>query len=115
MTITDFLLARIAEDEEALKRGYDVRATFAALSRHTLNERVPGFLWRTPEAVAAYMREISEQATALDAADRERRKAECEAKRRLIELAATCDVPSIELALAEVYVDHPDYDEAWRV
>jgi len=137
MTITDFLLARIAEDEAALRHGYDVRATFESLARHTLNEREPGWLGRTPAHIAAHMREVSTNATALDAADRTRRLAECEAKRRIVELAdeatgfdMTVDqefrigsrderqepyIGDVMLrTLAAVYADHPDYDEAWR-
>lgn len=55
---------------------------------------------------------------------------ECEAKRGIVRLhrewegfgcCSTCgDVPQVEFpcdtieALAAVYADHPDYDEAWR-
>jgi len=88
MSIGDFLLARITEDEE----------------RRT-----------------AYWHD-SDCGTVADALDdctcgaQTRVLAECEAKRRIV---ALCDdyeepAPSVLLALALPYADHPDYDESWR-
>jgi hypothetical protein len=98
MSLTEFLLARIAEDE--------------AHAGLVLDRTGP---WDAPP--------ISP----------ERTMAECEAKRRIIELADQVenmeaslmqefggtpddDDPSVMMlrALALPYADHPDYDEGWR-
>jgi hypothetical protein len=87
MTLTEFLLARIAEDEAEMAE--------AVRLRH------PGLTIRRSPS---------------------RFEAECEAKRRILE---TCETYEYEVtnaygyddvlrALAAVYADHPDYDEAWR-
>jgi hypothetical protein len=100
-TLTEFLLARIAEDE--------------AETEAAIQMRYPGLtIRRNPSRVLA----------------------ECEAKRRIVEISsqqiAAADKRHPEqiersfnagaafvahnalLALAAVYSDHPDYDEAWR-
>jgi hypothetical protein len=40
--------------------------------------------------------------------------AECEAKRRIVGVSRAAPWPVLPL-LALPYVDHPDYDEAWRL
>ena len=130
MTIVEFLLARIAEDEELWSLARDARLGFTA------GNTVPAVL---PQSLAGRM------------------LADCEAKRRIVELHRSWPVlverePTFEqvggmdsltfrasqqlawmtdreyrakfgsepptapmlAALAEVYADHPDYDEAWR-
>lgn len=107
-TLTDFLLARIAEDEERITR-------LRILTAEDRGETYTGW------------------------AGHDRVLAECEAKRQIVGdhtlwpgwfgNRATCgrcydgdDVysedsayPCLTLrALATVYADHPDYDEAWR-
>ena len=95
LTLTEFLLARIAEDEQAAERGgtHPDPATFAR-DNH-------GYLWVQPARVLA----------------------ECEAKRRIVELVGggssihrpgdcqDCDVMRL---LALPYADHPDYREEWK-
>lgn len=93
-TLTEFLLARIAEDEAA---AHD-RLGKGALSTSVILQ------WQQHRVLA-----------------------ECEAKRRIVELHAydwnprglcmACDIdgpcPTLH-ALALPYDAHPDYDEAWR-
>jgi hypothetical protein len=110
MTLTEFLLARIAEDEDEARianAGYYLRYSF-----DRLDQRVVDHLSRHAPA---------------------RVLAECEAKRRIVaehpdyggygESCETCADSAEDLrpwpcetllALAAVYADHPDYDEAWR-
>lgn len=99
MTLTEFLLARIAEDEEDPWRGAEIAGA----------DRVVG-----PDEHAALRADES--------AWEARVLAECEAKRRIIEHHNPCDdwwfgdpstCPELQ-ALALPYADHPDYDEAWR-
>lgn len=110
LPLTAFLLARIAEDE-AEARGY----------LDDLNERPP----------SAY---DMEQVGWIEAGSPERVLAECEAKRRIVELhqsddprlgicttchdyvahdAITWPCPTLRAAGA-VYADHSDYREEWR-
>jgi len=98
MTITEFLMARIAEDEEAARAAMQASAQMAHIALH----------------------------------DPARVLAECEAKRRIVDFAlmeatgtATRQLDAGELpertewvavaALAEVYADHPDYREEWKL
>jgi hypothetical protein len=87
MTLTDFLLARIAEDEAA----------------RVIPDGDPGWPFtRSAEEIA----------------ESERWKAECEAKRRIVEREmADVDEPDWVLLrlLAIPYADHPDYREEWRI
>jgi hypothetical protein len=127
MTLTEFLLARIAEDEQAATAGISTQAdpengwglieyeglAGLTLSPHVghIHERVQGehiIRWH-PHRVLA----------------------ECEAKRRIVELCAEVmgdedprtsldEAGWISLAwelmyeLAGVYADHPDFREGWR-
>jgi len=127
MTITEFLLARIAEDEDLARRA------------------VGGFAERTDLPTKAVMRSASGEAlfefdekrmvesdrTTLDLAEHlcqwqpARVLAECAAKRAIIDRFPSDGDPGgdgynfgIEYAiyaLAAVYADHLDYDEAWRI
>lgn len=104
MTLTEFLLARIAEDEaEGLRVvsgedwGFDV----------TADRRFEAYGDRVETGVGRVL-------------------AECEAKRRIVEAFSNDGVwrghraaersqeVTVLTALASVYSDHPDYDEAWR-
>lgn len=107
MTITEFLLARIAKDAD--------QASLVLVAEVDQSRGVP---------------EIRHRAI------RERVLAECAAKRRIAELHARCDLhdrPGDEcdacqrcgdgslwpcdtlLAVAAVYADHPDFDPAWEI
>jgi hypothetical protein len=104
MTITEFLLARIAEDEDDARhadRGF----------------RVVGFPAGTPAHVLAECeakRRIVEFAAG---ASNDRASVISEfAVGRQQEAAMWADDPGEKIlrALAAVYSDHPDYDESWR-
>ena len=107
LTLTDFLLARIAEDEDAAN----------GVNRGLFNSRVarfPGDLY--PLVIRQHPARVL---------------ADCEAKRRIVEdfevlnedYRVTRD-PSTEARrlqariamtrVAEVYANHPDYREEWR-
>ena len=142
MTPTEFLLARIAEDEAAARghlgdprwrteRRIPVQPSFVKRWQIvSVSEDVdaPGY---PAERIAELMiggGAEEERSTALHIArhDPTRVLRECEAKRRIVENAPfTWDDGSNRSAgiehwrltcriLAAVYADHPDYDEAWR-
>ena len=97
-TLTEFLLARIAEDERIV-------AEWPNEGPWGLHSE--GSMWVDPNAQPIY-------------APHARVLAECEAKRRIVSLLGALHVQmpaSVEVglsALALPYADHPDYDEAWR-
>ena len=102
LTLTDFLLARIAEDEHA--------AASPSLGDVTdLGEGMGGRfgLWSPPKAAPGHW-------------GNSRVLRECEAKRAVVELhpcddCGMGDDPCRTLKiLALPYADHPDYREAWR-
>jgi hypothetical protein len=105
LALTDFLLARIAEDEAAARHRDTV--TFGAERRRVANEALH------------------------DPFDPARVLAECEAKRRIVDYreqvaseSAATGVPIFEAqlsaydaalrALAVPYAEHPDYRDEWR-
>ena len=103
--IVGFLLARIAEDEEA--------------ARASAADAMSGWRWKHYPKDAF----IEIQQLALDS--RRRLRAECAAKRAILdahgsEMIGLCQedgrtFPCRTLeALMSVYADHPDYDESWR-
>ncbi len=122
VTLTDFLLARIAEDEAVARARADssdiADGTVTTSSQLTIDVDIYG------------------DPTDWICITRHRVLAECEAKRRIAErhpgATATDECPGCgawldgtwctppgtlcpELAdLAAVYAEHPDYDEAWR-
>ena len=109
LTLTDFLLARIAEDEAAA--GESLRAT----RREAVSLR-PTDGQATTSALS-YMEFIVRWPPA-------RVLAECEAKRAVVglhpEMLGWCQGCAHEsypcrtlLALALPYADHPDYDPSW--
>ena len=113
-SLTEFLLARIAEDEAAARDAYYdgqvwIPEEEAVVSADRDLEPVM-FLDRKRDAAHAYRWSPA------------RVLAECEAKRRIVEdrgLLDTFGVPSIFgerilRALAPPYASHPDYDESWR-
>jgi len=116
MTITEFLLARIAEAEAVARDGRDAvppwGGAYAVVSTSPRNPGGVEYLAIDPARVLA----------------------ECEAKRRIVERYADCvsrqsepDYSTTEaliqsseyedwtlLALASVYADHADFREEWR-
>lgn len=109
--LTDFLLARIAEDEGAAKM------------RQALLNAVPEHERAAAEAVRVTMFGGDSWSLATRAPDPARVLAECEAKRRIVEELApdSCSSPdawwqrtsTLEF-LALPYADHPDYREEWK-
>jgi hypothetical protein len=106
-TLTDFLLARIAEDER-------LATEYSGLT--------PPF--PPPWEIGLYYEEGIAMALTVSAA---RVLAECEAKRRIVALAVDYS-PELEhgdngewaldstlLLLAQPHADHPDFDPAWRL
>lgn len=99
MTIVEFLLARIAEDE--------ARAQARREAMLNVAERWP--------TLSEDIRNL------IDVRGIDRVLAECQAKRAIIEQVSDIEwtgsyaVRDVVLGhLAAVYADHPDYDEAWR-
>jgi hypothetical protein len=90
MTITEFLLARIAEDERV------ARADLASDA------------WGNPYG----------DGTGIELTfTSERVLSECEAKRQIVfltEHGCGDDYERVQRALASVYADHPDFREEWR-
>jgi hypothetical protein len=115
MTITEFLLARIAEDEaeaaEVLRGAQDASLALQE-PRYLGTTQIGWHAWPAVERITA------------------RVLAECEAKRRIVAehssymsgnyctahdgryLVDQC--PTL-LTVASVYADHPDYRDEWRV
>lgn len=112
MTITEFLLARIAEDEEAWSGGIDLatRPDFAKMSRHMLAEceAKRRIVESCRPRYAIFYRE-SEYLLA-SAFDQETMKVESASG----PIWPNDLAENVLRALALPYVDHPDYDEAWR-
>jgi hypothetical protein len=125
MTLTEFLLARIAEDEAV--------ASAASIGRHwtwdgpdLLSDHIGAF--RLPECIidteGANPPDPEGAGVHIARWDPARVLAECEAKRRIVAEMAnywvegasrTGDLPEVVLtALALPYADHPDYRDAWR-
>lgn len=130
MTLAEFLLARIAEDEDAARAangprwasgdGKISRGGLYALDGDTedgwaiawfqlgvANEsrQLPRF-----STVKLYAHENAVHAALHDPA---RVLAECEAKRRIVAWDASVDYGAVRF-LATVYADHPDYRAEWR-
>jgi hypothetical protein len=105
-TLTDFLLARIAEDEAVAREKTMQTPMDCALEWDSDRDYGERYLMVDPARVLA----------------------ECEARRRIVERAEHLHNPEgdtgvaaafgeavyICAILAAVYADHPDYDEAWR-
>lgn len=106
MELTEFLRARIDEDE-AMARSAAPR----------LGDLPPD------RFEAWYVNEAASSGDVIVAMHQQRALAEVEAKRRIVEMAERTrresdDYPGWEgaaLHLAQVYADHPDFDPAWRL
>ena len=118
MTIVEFLLARIAEDEDCAQTPFP--AEWQAAPEET-GQPIKAGTYRVATCAESVMAHIARH-------DPARVLAECAAKRDLVELALGLadlhrmgdpTVPpnvgeDILRILATPYADHPDYDEAWR-
>jgi hypothetical protein len=108
-SLTEFLLARIAEDEEVARQPdlmWPSSWTAKFRDYEALRETKP-----RDYAVGRYCTQF----------DPARVLAECEAKRRIVEeLTEDCawdgtlGAQSILQLLAAPYADHPDFDQDWR-
>jgi hypothetical protein len=108
MTLTEFLLARIAEDEATAREAQTLASIYTDPQWHWLVAHNDGSRW---------------QQTSHDPA---RVLAECEAKRRIVELVGRPSsddewfmgradaLDEVLSYLALPYADHPDYREEWR-
>ena len=135
LTITDFLLARIAEDEAAVYR-WDSDGPNGAVVATLWTGEAPGYTTVAASSVEGVWVADGREVEARHAHilfDPARVLAECKAKREIVELAEeatgldmTVDqdrlcgardwpyVGDLILAhLAAVYASHPDYDPAW--
>lgn len=135
--LTAFLLARIAEDEEAARAASPGRWTYPGIDSIS-----GGSIYDETRVIANVFYEsladhdgrivrhlLSPEADAngqhIVRHDPARVLAECEAKRRIIELREcfTCDMEGQEcthqhntlVLLAQVYSDHLDFDPAWAI
>ena len=127
-TLTEFLLARIAEDEA------DARESAYEGQRWVPEEEAVVAADRDLEPLLFLDRKCDARHAARWSPNRV--LAECEARRAAIEdawgvhlqiegewgygkgseqLEAENDQPDVVRHLAAVYADHPDYDEAWQV
>ena len=140
LTITDFLLARIAEDEERARGAQRDAAWAGGKGASWLVEATPdGSEILTPSrdgrhAIVVYAEAGTPAAGVANHIahhDPARVLAECEAKRRIVELhdqelkvaLRNRDASAfggevmhdlVLCALASVYADHPDYRDEWR-
>ena len=130
MTLTDFLLARIAEDEAVARQSDphhndDIDDWDAQTDAEARWDRQPHGQrcgWRLGEGISDTC-ECDYPARVL---------AECEAKRRIVALHRQAEIDCNETwreeyegslsslyetmqALALPYADHPDYDQSWRL
>jgi hypothetical protein len=119
MTLTEFLLARIAEDKNAAREG-TTEAQYSGSYGDTAADEVIGMAYNEGVAEAG-MKHFERWMPA-------RVLAECEAKRRIIKLLPWLDnasggiVPALKYSPAQTvlrqmalpYADHPDYREEWR-
>lgn len=116
MTITEFLLARIAEDEKraclAAARGiaWVGLANKVAISHVQAGWHV--LRWRPARVLA----ECEAKRRAIDAAwsDHERIEGEWGSCQSREQMDAKDDVPEVVAHLATIYADHPDYRDEWR-
>lgn len=123
MTITEFLLARIAEDEEVARSAIDSSGWGSSPDGRWRLVEVPyeGEWPRNPDAEHV-MWAGSEWTIHASRHSPARILRECAAKREIIERHSHCDDVSYGDAstcpevstLAAVYAGHPDYQEEWR-
>lgn len=137
LTLTDFLLARIAEDEAVARAASPGGWTYRgidSISGSTLYDEMRSIAsidYDQDDYERSVGRNIYEPEADANGAhiarhDPARVLAECEAKRRIVEWhdcepehvwgcgACTHDRPCVLALLALPYADHPDYREEWR-
>ena len=148
MTIVEFLLARIAEDEATARAAWDMRVPqwipaseadghwHAHTYPHEGTQLVEGSEAACTDDMTVEYHDHDAEWEHVARFDPARVLDECAAKRRIVAIyparerwvedrmiceleprmaRAGWDVPPVLYALAAVYSDHPDFDEAWRV
>ena len=130
MTIAEFLLARIAEDEEREVRKYRHRDDLLWGCRVSTHSFDPQYVTITPPSggCPVKMTEAEFRERYTEPAPDERVLAECKAKRAIIRQASEVEALAAMgvyseyspyglryamCALAAVYADHSDYDPEW--
>jgi len=106
VTLAEFLLARIADDEAA------ARVVMREDERHPWGDRAlsPVSVERIPDEVRGYLGGTwGEHFARWDPA---RVLAECDAKRRIV---TECGWVTVMQLLALPYADHPDFRDEWAV
>lgn len=121
-TITDFLLARITEDERIAQRMVDEledqieAGGFTGLDANgpfTVTRMLSAQLWAYYDGQTRW-RNFARGQYLARVGDPTRVLAECAAKRAIIE-AADHGYLSYVAPLAAVYSDHPDYNPQWAI
>ena len=114
--LTEFLLARIAEDEAKAQASYphgpiwEDSEDYDAMAQ---NEA----LWRLQVHTSECGYRMGEMNEPCGCSYPARVLAECESKRHLLDEALVWGEGCLDVMaryMAEVYADHPAYDEAWR-
>ena len=135
-TLTEFLLARIAEDEGDAQAAITIQSPHWTCNGYDAAVEVDVENWNLVSGEGTFETQVvyDEGAPTLFQAehiarwDPARVLAECEAKRRIVEMQAANDegrhqvgfhfraqtIERVLRLLALPYMDHPDYDEAWR-
>ena len=140
LTLTDFLLARIAEDEDVARAAITQDTQERTYYDGRTETLIDTGIWHAGSSSYDECRvegtfmviydeggHSPEQATHIARHDPARVLAECEAKRQIVELhaevekaGASCAVcwedypcPTLRI-LTSVYADHPDFREEWR-
>jgi hypothetical protein len=103
MSLAEFLLARIAEDEDRIGDSAAPPRTWS----ETFIDSEAAKLGRPIPAASPVVKPLAQA------------RVECDAKRRLVEWAAAASAPEYQgyvlPLLALPYADHPDYQPEWRV
>ena len=125
MTLADFLLARITEDEAAAREA----STGYAGRRHWLADKGSLAIGDRTGGVVAYEVDFAPARTHIARHDPARVLAECETKRRIVEeyvLACSATYTGSETPAAAIlepvarllalpYADHPDHQQEWAL
>jgi hypothetical protein len=119
--LTDFLLARIAEDEAVAQAAVQTTERGGADSWYWSNAGEAVFLDGTSTPVVWGDEQSRPAGNHIARHDPGRVLADCEVKRRIVKLAShplEFERPGVLGAIAGLlalsYADHPDYDEEWR-
>lgn len=116
LTLTDFLLARIAEDEAVARKA--INAGDGVWARSDEHEAYLCIVEGADIRIYDEGGHDEHQAAHIARHDPARVLAECAAKRAIVDEATNQHTGGIEFdgvlrALASIYADHPDFDERW--